>query len=433
MRPLQAQLLFLLSSLIALAYAQTTLIVPHTDGFDDVPALTALLSNTSNGSAGCTSGISIVFSADTTYNVWSPLVFPELNDIEVRIEGNLTYPENITLVQEYVGASNYMGAWITFTGGKNVTLSGSQDPTQGWMNGNGQLWWDIAQQTNRPYGWLFGNITGGVIKNLKVYKPIAWNFITTGSTDLFVYNNTILAGSSNASAYPFNTDGFVAQGNNQVYESNYVVNGDDCIRIADQSMNITWRNGYCEGSHGLSVGSLGADGADSMVMNVLFENSIMNHTLYAARFKSWTGGNGLATNITWRNVLFNDVMFPIYVTQNYWDQSLGPKPNASNINETHISDLLFENFAGSVNDIPGYQDGSCVSDPCWYYVANATGKEVVIFDLYPGSATNIVAQNIFGTTVTGAPVAAMCNTSTISTDVGFVCQDGPYIPTSLGW
>lgn len=30
-----------------------------------------------------------------------------------------------------------------------------------------------------------------------------------------------------------------------------------------------------------------------------------------------------------------------------------------------------------------YFEGSCVSDPCWYAVPNATGREVIIFDLYP--------------------------------------------------
>jgi hypothetical protein len=35
------------------------------------------------------------------------------------------------------------------------------------------------------------------------------------------------------------------------------------------------RDGYCEGSHGLSVGSLGEDGQVVSVENVLFESTIM--------------------------------------------------------------------------------------------------------------------------------------------------------------
>jgi hypothetical protein len=61
-----------------------------------------------------------------------------------------------------------------------------------------------------------------------------------------------------------------------------------------------------------------------------------------------------------------------------------------------------------------YVEGSCVSDPCWYFVANATGREVAILDLYPGTASNVVAKDIFATTETGNPVAVMCNSTTVS-------------------
>ena len=79
-----------------------------------------------------------------------------------------------------------------------------------------------------------------------------------------------------------------------------------------------------------------------------------------------------------------------------------------------------------------FVEGSCVSDPCWYAVPGATGKEVIIFDLYPGTATDIVAKDIVARTETGARVTVMCNPATITNDVGFVCTDGPYVPTRAG-
>uniref|UniRef100_A0A8H7Y477 Uncharacterized protein n=1 Tax=Psilocybe cubensis TaxID=181762 RepID=A0A8H7Y477_PSICU len=47
-------------------------------------------------------------------------------------------------------------------------------------------------------------------------------------------------------------------------------------------------------------------------------------------------------------------------------------------------------------------------------------------------SVNIVAKDIFATTETGAPVAVMCNSTTISTDVGFKCWDGLFIRTKAG-
>ncbi|KAG6871941.1 hypothetical protein C0995_014723, partial [Termitomyces sp. Mi166 len=294
-----------------------TFVVPHTDGQDDMPGLVAAIGNHSTNST-------ILFQKGVHYNIFTPIKFPVLNNVEIRIEGNLSYPTDIPTIQ---------------------------DPNWGWIDGHGQAWWDTQNQVNRPHGIAFSNIRNGVIRDIKLWKPIAWNFATSGSTNLHAFNNKIVAVSSNpnVSAFPFNTDG---------------------------------KNTYCEGGHGLSIGSLGKGGSVADVQDVLIENIVMNKTLYGARFKSWTGGNGLARNVTWRNITFSNVRFPIYVTQNYWDQNLGPAPNSTSTNNTHIQDFLFDNLVGVIDDSPNYFEGSCVSDPCWYFVEDATGREVVIYDLY---------------------------------------------------
>ncbi|TFK66193.1 pectin lyase-like protein [Pluteus cervinus] len=404
-----------------------TFVVPHKPGQDDTPPLLAALAN-------YTSDSTILFEKGVTYNILTPITFPVLNNVEVAIEGNLTYPEDIPTIQAIVGASTFSGSWIAFTGGTNVTLRGSLDPQWGWIDGHGQAWWDAMQQVNRPHGIAFSKISGGVIRDMKIWKPVAWNFATSGSSNLHAYNNKILA-ISDTSSFPFNTDGkppcFSAGGTNMLFENNHIVNGDDCLTVGNGALNIHWRNTYCEGGHGLSIGSLGKGGQVANVQNVLIESTVMNTTLYAARFKSWTGGNGLARNITWKNIVFDNVPFPIYITQNYWDQGVGPQPNSTSPNNTHIQDFLFEGFTGTIRDTP-YVEGSCISDPCWYAVPGATGKEVAIFDLYPGTASNILVKDTFPRTETGAPVTVMCNPETISTDVGFKCWDGKFIRTAAG-
>ncbi|KAF9025805.1 pectin lyase-like protein [Hymenopellis radicata] len=417
-------LLHVLVSLVPAALAWNTFVVPHVDGADDTPALTSALA-TGNYSTNAT----ILFKKGVYYNIWTPIVFPVLKNVEVKVEGNLSYPEDIPAIQAIVASSNFSGSWFSFSGGDNVTLRGTTDPKWGWVDGKGQAWWDDMNQVNRPHGWAFKKISNGVIRDMKLWKSIAWNFATSGSTNLHVFNNKILIKSDNPSAFPFNTDGFSAGGTDMLFEDNHIVNGDDCITVGSGSKNIHFRNSYCEGGHGLSIGSLGKNGAVADVQNVLIENVVMKDELYAARFKSWTGGNGVARNITWRNIKFIDVPFPIYVTQNYWDQNLGPKPNSTSINNTHIEDMFFENFSGTILDTPGYVEGTCVSDPCWYYVANATGHESIIFDLYPDTATNIVAKHISARTKTHSAVDVMCDPETVTNDVGFKCWNGRYIPT----
>jgi hypothetical protein len=72
--------------------ATTTFVVPHTAGQDDTPALTAAL-------AGYTSYSTILFQSGVTYNIFTPIKFPVLNNVEIQIEGNLTYPKDISKIQ----------------------------------------------------------------------------------------------------------------------------------------------------------------------------------------------------------------------------------------------------------------------------------------------------------------------------------------------
>jgi galacturan 1,4-alpha-galacturonidase len=63
------------------------------------------------------------------------------------------------------------------------------------------------------------------------------------------------------------------------------------------------------------VGSLGRNGANHTVANVLFDKWTMEGAVYAARFKSWTGGNGFAENVTWSNIRAINVSTAAFVTQ----------------------------------------------------------------------------------------------------------------------
>jgi galacturan 1,4-alpha-galacturonidase len=68
----------------------------------------------------------------------------------------------------------------------------------------------------------------------------------------------------------------------------------------------------------------------------------------------------------------------------------------------------------TIHSDPNYVEGSCITDPCWYAVSNATGHEVIIYDLYPDTASNIVAKSIEASTTTGAEVAVMCDPDAVS-------------------
>jgi hypothetical protein len=67
-------------------------VVPHTPGQDDTPGLSAALADYSSDSI-------ILFKHGVTYNIFTPIKFPVLTNVEVQIEGNLTYPTDIPIIQ----------------------------------------------------------------------------------------------------------------------------------------------------------------------------------------------------------------------------------------------------------------------------------------------------------------------------------------------
>jgi hypothetical protein len=80
-----------------------------------------------------------------------------------------------------------------------------------------------------------------------------------------------------------------------------------------------------------------------------------------------------------------------------------------------------------------FTEGTCVGNPCWYAVPNATGKEIVVLDLYPNTTSNIVVKGMSKIKLSdGGKPAALCDPNAVSNDVGFVCKNGPYIPTKAG-
>lgn len=79
---------------IPLALAWNTLVVSHTGDADDTPALNAALAS-GNYSANTT----ILFEKGVHYNIFTPIVFPTFTNVEIRVEGNLSYPDDIPTVQ----------------------------------------------------------------------------------------------------------------------------------------------------------------------------------------------------------------------------------------------------------------------------------------------------------------------------------------------
>ena len=93
MRPGLVQL-SVLAATLSTGWGWKTFTVPHTDGQDDSPALLAALALPDYAN-----NATILFAKGVKYNVFTPLKFPVLNNVEIRFEGNLSYPFDVPTVQ----------------------------------------------------------------------------------------------------------------------------------------------------------------------------------------------------------------------------------------------------------------------------------------------------------------------------------------------
>ena len=140
-------------------------------------------------------------------------------------------------------------------GGEDVNVYGG-----GTIDGNGQIWYDLYASNIyilRPI--LFGTIglRGGSISDLNLrFSPQYYNFVANSSD--VVFSNISISGASVSANVAKNTDGWdTYRSSNIVIQNSNINNGDDCVSFKPNSTDIIVQNLICNGSHGISVGSLG--------------------------------------------------------------------------------------------------------------------------------------------------------------------------------
>ncbi|KAB8229179.1 putative extracellular exo-polygalacturonase [Aspergillus alliaceus] len=266
------------------------------------------------------------------------------------------------------------------------------------------------------------------IKYFRSRKPIAWNMKLHGE-DITVSHAIVDA--SSTGSFPFNTDAFDVKGTDIRISDSIMYNGDDAIAVGSESHNIVFeRNTIGYQSHGMSIGSLGKDPSDfANITNLRFEDVTVIDALYAARFKSWTGGQGLVKNVTWKNIRVYNVTFPIFVTQSYYDQSVS-RDGVDAESSVMMEDFTWADFSGSINSYqPG--DGSCATNPCWYNAGlpNLKHTEAIIIGCNTEkSCKNFVTKNIqlYPQVLEPASVICMNATAALNPSLGFGCSNGTF-------
>ncbi|KAF7191048.1 Exopolygalacturonase X-1 [Pseudocercospora fuligena] len=283
----------------------------------------------------CNDGGHVVFPQGQTYVIGKALDLTFLNCIDLDIQAYIQFTNDTDYWQANAFNQTFQNATTFFQlGGNDVNVYGG-----GLLDGNGQVWYDLYASDAlilRPI--LFGTIglhTGSVSDIRLRYSP-QWYNLVANSTDV-VFDSIDITGYSASDNEAKNTDGWdTYRSENVVIQNSIINNGDDCVSFKPNSTDILVQNLHCNGSHGISVGSLGQYvGEVDIVENVYVYNISMYNASDGARIKVWPGsasalsedlqgggGTGRVSNITYQDILIDNVDYAVEVTQCYGQKNL---------------------------------------------------------------------------------------------------------------
>ncbi|KAL9238605.1 hypothetical protein vseg_013002 [Gypsophila vaccaria] len=258
--------------------------------------------------------------------------------ITLRIYGAIVAPKD----PRYWRGLNHR-KWLYFHGVEHLTLEGG-----GTINGMGEEWWARSCKINAtipchhaPTAMTFHKCKGLKIRDINIVKSQQTHVSFTDCLGVMVSNVTLTTPSESP-----NTDGIHISASTNVEIKDSVINtGDDCVSIVSNSSRIRVMNIFCgAGTHGISIGSLGKWKQWSEVDDVLVDGAYLHNTQNGVRVKTWQGGSGFATKITFQNVWMENVTNPIIVDQYYCD---APNPCENQTSTVNISKISFVGIKGT--------------------------------------------------------------------------------------
>ncbi|KAI1426661.1 endopolygalacturonase 4 [Xylaria sp. FL1777] len=261
--------------------------------------------------------------------------------------------------------------------GTNVKVAGEASGGS-ILNGNGPSYWDGEGGNGgktKPKFFQAHDLTDSLIENLEILNPPVQVFSINGVSNLELAYITIDA--SAGDSLGGNTDGFdIGASTDVLIEYATVYNQDDCVAV-NSGTGITFRNGYCSGGHGLSIGSVGGRD-DNTVSDVSFTTSTVTNSVNGIRIKAIEGYSGTISGVEYDDITLSSISkYGILIEQNYDGGDLDGGTASSGI---PITGLTVKNIVGTgAVSSSGYDVViTCGSGACsgwtWSNVAVTGGK-----------------------------------------------------------
>ncbi|KAH9666621.1 putative polygalacturonase [Citrus sinensis] len=250
------------------------------------------------------------------------------SSINVQIQGNIVAPHS----SAWDGHDKKK--WLLFSNVNGLTVNGN-----GKIDGKGASWWSNKQH-QRPTALSFGSCNNLVFRGLMHVDSPGNHISVYGCNDVSISNLKIIAPESSP-----NTDGIdITHSSNVQIRDCTIATGDDCVAIGTDTSNIAVTGVICGPGHGISIGSLGANGGTSIVEDVHVRDCTFKGTKNGARIKTWQGGSGHARRISFERIKLESSDNPIIIDQYY----CGPNDECKNqTSAVKVSDVSYIGFQGT--------------------------------------------------------------------------------------
>ncbi|KAJ5740298.1 endo-rhamnogalacturonase F [Penicillium malachiteum] len=250
----------------------------------------------------------------------------------------------------------------------------------GAFQGQGYIY-RILDNTDRPRLVRLISPTNASVHDLILVDSPKFHIVLDFAVNVETYHLTIRG--ANLGSY----DGIDAIGTNYYIHDNEVTNRDECVSVKSPSHHALVENLVCnQAGSGVSIGSLNVS---AEISNIVARNISIIEGNEIAFIKTYPGGSGYVTNVTFVNFRSLSSLYGLNLNQ-YWQNTFTPDTGS-----VALSNIAFKNFSGSI------ADGA--ERPPLYLIANdltfATNITLEDFSVWTESGTYVVNKinNVFGT------------------------------------
>ncbi|XP_027927591.1 probable polygalacturonase At3g15720 [Vigna unguiculata] len=249
--------------------------------------------------------------------------------VHIKLKGNIIAPKNIKGWKLGKGTRK---AWIGFKRINGLVIRGG-----GQIDAQGAPWWNayFNSEINRPTALHFSECNNLFLNGLTHINSPKNHISINRCNGSFISKLHFIAPDQSP-----NTDGIdISSSSNILIKNSKIETGDDCIAINHGSTFISIIGVYCGPGHGISIGSLGKNGAHHTVEEIYVRNCTFNRTTNGARIKTWIGGQGYARKIRFKDIIVVEATNPVIIDQQY-----NPYDSAEAV---RVSDVSYDNVRGT--------------------------------------------------------------------------------------